>query len=53
MHLLFQMEDLEHKLNKEMKPDCTVVACRFQFPQWKEVATIGEGVDSVWIYKPK
>ena len=52
MHF-FQMKDLEHKLNKEMKPNCTVVACRFQFPQWKEVATIGEGVDSVWIYKPK
>ena len=49
----FQMQDLELKLSNEMKPDCTVVACRFPFPKWKEIATIGEGVDCVWIYKPK
>ena len=48
----FQMNDLENKLSQEIKPECTVVACRFPFPNWKEIATIGEGVDSVWVYKP-
>ena len=46
------MNDLENKLSQEIKPECTVVACRFPFPNWKEIATIGEGVDSVWVYKP-
>jgi hypothetical protein len=46
------MAELETKLGKEMKPECTVIACRFPFPKWNEIATIGDGIDSVWIYKP-
>ena len=45
------MADLESKLNQEMKQDATVIACRFQFPNWTEVAIVGEGIDSVWVYK--
>ena len=51
--LHFQMPDLESKLESEIKSDCTVIACRFPFPNWKEMATLGEGIDSVWIYKPQ
>ena len=47
------MPDLESKLESEIKSDCTVIACRFPFPNWKEMATLGEGIDSVWIYKPQ
>ena len=47
------MSDLEAKLEKEMNPKCTVIACRFRFPNWVEIATIGEGIDAVWVYKPR
>ena len=46
------MADLEIKLSREIKADCTVIACRFPFPNWKETAAIGEGIDTVWVYKP-
>ena len=47
------MTDLESKLNSEVKPDCTIIACRFAFPNWKEKTTLGQGIDSVWVYKPE
>ena len=50
--LFFQMTDLETKLSKELPPEATVIACRFPFPQWKEITTIGDGVDAVWVYMP-
>ena len=61
------MEQLEEKLEKELKEGSTVVACRFlfiqsdrleiiflcrfQFPSWKPVGEVGEGVDTVWRYQ--
>jgi len=45
------MEQLEEKLEKEMKEGSTVVACRFQFPSWKPVDEVGSGVDTVWRYQ--
>lgn len=49
----FQMTDLETKLSKELPPEATVIACRFPFPHWKEITTIGDGVDAVWVYMPQ
>lgn len=28
-----------------------VIACRFPFPNLKPIATIGSGIDTVWVYK--
>ena len=47
----FQMPDLETKLSAEMKANCTVIACRFPFPNWNHKVAIGEGIDTVWVYK--
>ena len=46
------MTDLETKLSEELPPEATVIACRFPFPQWQEITTIGSGVDAVWVYQP-
>lgn len=45
------MPQLESKLVQELKPDGQVIACRFPLPSWKPVATIGEGFDTVWLYR--
>lgn len=45
-----QMEPLENKLEKEMMPGSNVVACRFPLPNLTPVLTLGEGVDTVWLY---
>ncbi|OWF42603.1 protein FAM173B-like [Mizuhopecten yessoensis] len=45
------MEPLELKLEKELGEDSMVVACRFRFPNWEPVMTLGEGVDTVWLYR--
>ena len=61
------MEQLEAKLEQEMKEGGVVVACRwdsspliwrvtprltrFKFPTWTPVAEVGEGVDTVWRYQ--
>jgi len=45
------MEQLEEKLEQEMKEGGVVVACRFKFPTWTPVAEVGEGVDTVWRYE--
>ncbi|KAG0725767.1 Protein N-lysine methyltransferase FAM173B [Chionoecetes opilio] len=44
------MPDLESKLSQELTPDGLVIACRFPLPSWKPVATIGQGIDAVWVY---
>ncbi|XP_060075961.1 ATP synthase subunit C lysine N-methyltransferase-like [Ylistrum balloti] len=45
------MEPLEQKLEKELAQESVVVACRFRFPNWEPVLTLGEGVDTVWLYR--
>jgi hypothetical protein len=50
--LLLQMPQLEKKLETELKSDSKVFACRFPFPTWKADDVIGEGIDSVWVYRP-
>uniref|UniRef100_A0A6V7K276 Uncharacterized protein n=1 Tax=Bracon brevicornis TaxID=1563983 RepID=A0A6V7K276_9HYME len=45
------MEEVEQKFQRELKKDCTIVACRFPLPSIAPIKTIGEGVDTVWIYK--
>jgi hypothetical protein len=47
----FQMPELEMKLGKELHNDVHVVACRFPFPTWTPDATLGTGLDTVWVYK--
>lgn len=49
---LIQMPQLEKKLESDLTVDSKVVACRFPFPSWKADDVIGEGIDSVWVYKP-
>ncbi|XP_064597513.1 ATP synthase subunit C lysine N-methyltransferase-like [Liolophura sinensis] len=45
------MPPLEEKLEKELCKDGCVVACRFPFPRWEPVRTIGSGIDTVWLYR--
>lgn len=45
------MPQLEMKLGKELCNDVHVVACRFPFPTWTPDATLGAGLDTVWVYK--
>jgi hypothetical protein len=47
------MPELERKLDSEVPPGTLVVACRFAFPTWKATDTVGEGIDTVWLYRPK
>jgi hypothetical protein len=51
MQAIFQMPDLEVKLEKEVQNDVCVVACRFPLPTWTPAVTLGTGVDTVWVYK--
>lgn len=44
------MADLEAKLSQELTTDGLVIACRFPLPSWTPTATIGQGIDSVWLY---
>ncbi|XP_076152013.1 ATP synthase subunit C lysine N-methyltransferase isoform X2 [Alosa pseudoharengus] len=50
---LWKMEQLEDKLGKELQNSARVVACRFPFPSWVPDDTVGEGIDSVWVYNAK
>ncbi|XP_042890889.1 ATP synthase subunit C lysine N-methyltransferase-like isoform X2 [Penaeus japonicus] len=45
------MPDLESKLFQELTADGCVVACRFPLPTWQPIATFGEGIDTVWLYR--
>ncbi|KAG5286204.1 hypothetical protein AALO_G00012180 [Alosa alosa] len=47
------MEQLEDKLGKELQNSARVVACRFPFPSWVPDDSVGEGIDSVWVYNAK
>ncbi|KAG8178652.1 hypothetical protein JTE90_028709 [Oedothorax gibbosus] len=47
------MPQLEVKLKQELAEDACVIACRFPLPNWKEVATSGKGIDTVWLYSKK
>lgn len=47
------MERLEHKLASELPSSAKVVACRFPFPTWAPEHTVGEGIDTVWVYDAK
>ncbi|XP_071836095.1 ATP synthase subunit C lysine N-methyltransferase-like [Apostichopus japonicus] len=45
------METLGGKMEKELKDGCLVAACRFPVPDWTPTRTIGEGIDTVWLYQ--
>ncbi|XP_003699677.1 ATP synthase subunit C lysine N-methyltransferase [Megachile rotundata] len=45
------MTDIEAKFIQELQKDCVIVACRFPLPTLNVIKVIGEGVDTVWIYK--
>lgn len=45
------MPQLESKLLQELEPSGHVIACRFPLPSWEPVATLGEGIDTVWLYR--
>ncbi|XP_015597730.2 protein FAM173B [Cephus cinctus] len=45
------MNDVEEKFIRELRSNCTIVACRFPLPNVKPLNTIGHGVDTVWVYK--
>lgn len=47
------MERLENKLASELPSSAKVVACRFPFPTWAPEHTVGEGIDTVWVYDAK
>ncbi|KAK3923540.1 ATP synthase subunit C lysine N-methyltransferase [Frankliniella fusca] len=47
------MTELELKLQKEVEDGTHIVACRFPLPTLKPAATIGSGLDTVWLYKHK
>ncbi|TRY68585.1 hypothetical protein TCAL_02486 [Tigriopus californicus] len=47
------MPQLEAKLDRELSVKSCVVACRFPFPNWKPINVVGEGIDTVWLYRPK
>uniref|UniRef100_A0A3B3ZEJ2 Uncharacterized protein n=1 Tax=Periophthalmus magnuspinnatus TaxID=409849 RepID=A0A3B3ZEJ2_9GOBI len=37
----------------ELPSTAKVVACRFPFPTWLPEQTVGEGIDTVWVYDAK
>ncbi|XP_029929470.1 ATP synthase subunit C lysine N-methyltransferase [Myripristis murdjan] len=47
------MDQLESKLSSELQSTAKVVACRFPFPTWTPEHTVGEGIDTVWVYDAK
>lgn len=47
------MDQLELKLACELPSAAQVVACRFPFPTWVPERTVGEGIDTVWVYDAK
>jgi len=44
------MPPLKEKMEAELKSGARVVACRFPIHDWTPALTIGEGVDTVWVY---
>ena len=47
------MPQLEKKLDQELHNNSSVVACRFPFPNWIPDRTVGDGIDTVWIYNQR
>ncbi|KAG5877950.1 hypothetical protein JTB14_001180 [Gonioctena quinquepunctata] len=47
------MDNLEKKFLSECKPECCIIACRFPLPNRTPIKTIGQGVDTVWVYSCK
>eukprot|EP00051_Salpingoeca_urceolata_P030404 m.859 g.859 ORF g.859 m.859 type:complete len:227 (+) comp334_c0_seq1:169-849(+) len=47
------LPELGAKLHREMRPEATVVVCRFPFGGVAPVAELGQGIDTVWTYKAK
>ncbi|XP_043481436.1 ATP synthase subunit C lysine N-methyltransferase [Leptopilina heterotoma] len=45
------MAEIEEKFNNELNKNSVVVACRFPLPNSVPVLTVGEGIDTVWVYK--
>ncbi|KAJ8033551.1 Protein N-lysine methyltransferase FAM173B [Holothuria leucospilota] len=45
------MGTLGQKMEKELKKGSCIAACRFPVPEWYPVRTVGEGVDTVWLYQ--
>lgn len=45
------MKDIETKFINELQEDCIIIACRFPLPTMTEIKIIGEGNDTVWVYK--
>jgi len=44
------MPPLKDKMEAELKTGSRVVVCRFPVNEWTPALTIGEGVDTVWVY---
>lgn len=48
------MAELERKLMREVcADDARIIVCRFPLPNCRPAATIGGGVDTVWVYNLK
>lgn len=47
------MPELEILFEKSLSPTSHVIACRFPLPNWKPILTLGEGIDTVWVYELK
>ncbi|KAL7297714.1 hypothetical protein TKK_0008750 [Trichogramma kaykai] len=45
------MHEIEAKFKKELKPNSSIVACRFPLPNCKPIKTMGTDVDTVWLYE--
>ncbi|CAK9808251.1 ATP synthase subunit C lysine N-methyltransferase [Anthophora quadrimaculata] len=45
------MEDVETKFINELQKDSVIIACRFPLPSMNAIKIVGEGVDTVWMYK--
>lgn len=45
------MTELEKKFRVELETNTFIVVCRFPLPNSKPLATIGHGIDTVWVYK--
>ena len=42
---------LEEKLEKELKSNGCVIACRYPLPTWRKTKTVDHGIDTVWLYE--
>jgi hypothetical protein len=45
------MEELIKKFKSELQPNCSIIVCRYPLPHCKPISVIGEGLDTVWVYK--